>query len=102
MAIKRKDLLGFDHNYAVIIGVDNYKPELGADLITPLKDAEALKSALIDSQGFEADQVFLTSNPTGEELGLLLHLLTYLKDDQTPPYEMRAKRKLNIRNSALS
>lgn len=91
MAIKRKDLLGFDHNYAVIIGVDNYKPELGADLITPLKDAEALKSALIDSQGFEADQVFLSSNPTGEELGLLLHLLTHLKDDQAPPYEMEGE-----------
>lgn len=73
--IKRKELVNFGKNRAIIIGIDSYRKIQNGNLTTPVADAEALCQVLTEFQGFETQDVTLLRNPTKVQIERLLQQL---------------------------
>ena len=61
--------------YALIIGVQDYESEDCKDLAFPINDAEELRECLVNLYSFEAEDVNVLRNPTGEEIEIALNNL---------------------------
>ena len=83
--IKRKDLVNFGKNKAIIIGIDHYPKIANGSLSTPVTDAAAFKQVLIDFQGFEEADIEYLANPTKAELEALLKLKEEKKEVLSKP-----------------
>ncbi|MEL7248529.1 MAG: caspase family protein, partial [Bacteroidota bacterium] len=84
MQIDRKKLVQCDYNFAILIGIDDY-PFINADLHTPVKDATALRDALLEHQGYQEEEVLLMTNPTRAELGIFFDRLLLLQGQEPDP-----------------
>lgn len=66
MPLLNRDLTNFGHNYAVIIGINDYSTRVGP-LSTPIKDAEKFKEVLTRVQGFPDDSEHLFYKPNAKK-----------------------------------
>lgn len=62
----RNQLLQFDADYAIIIGIANYASAVGP-LTTPLDDADGLARVLKEKQGYQDQNVFVLQEEVGKE-----------------------------------
>ena len=69
--ITRTKLPGALKAHAIIIAINRYD-NIGAHLLTPRADAEALKDALVTYQGFAEENVYTCYDPTKAELEAFL------------------------------
>tara|TARA_B110000240_G_C13472197_1_gene441496 strand:+ start:831 stop:1787 length:957 start_codon:yes stop_codon:yes gene_type:complete len=61
--------------HALIIGVQDYESDDCKDLAFPINDAEELRECLVSLYSFEAEDVNVLRNPTGEEIEIALNNL---------------------------
>ncbi len=71
-AISFRTLNGKGHNYALLIGINEYRDPAISNLDNPISDAEKLEEILLSNYTFEKEYVNLLKNPTSEEIIIAL------------------------------
>ena len=71
-AITFRTLNGKGHNYALLIGINEYSDPVVSNLDNPIDDATRLQEILLSRYTFEKDHMTLLQNPTSDEIIIAL------------------------------